>query len=568
MPGLFGILSPNSRIWVGLILEMTVKTTLVLSIAFVILLIAKRVSFATRHLILTFAVTSLLLLPVVSSLLPAWDLTFLPALIPQASQTPSDGTPEQIVPFSSSATFNAATLSSLPAAKNSHPKPIDWPLWILLLWTAGALMILARLIAAAIGTKLLMFRAVPIKDHSLYHLLSIHFRQMGIKRKIRLLQTPKAIVPLTCGWIHPSILLPPEASSWPEKRKEIVLLHELAHIKRGDFLLSILNRIVSILYWFNPLVWVAIKRLSIEREHASDDCVLQAGIKASEYASHLLEIAKRVSNVRWLSPAGITIAKKSNLEARIMSILDNKRPTGQIKLSTLLLTGLLALSLILPVASLKTWAQNEPFQEKEQAKTKAMEKTEQGLSAQEKDELKKVLKEFFDYIEKLDFSKAVTFFDMPDIDIIEETPLVIIKRGKDAEGKDIVVLDVDDLKKVKVKTDVHMMVKKLQNVAVLGKISVVGTDKDNKKQIFIKNDGQIITLKKDDGKWKIIADGLLLHFIKDDVDKESKTVGLAITEEGVTYTIMYVSPSITVVKAEKKKEEKKTEKKEEEKKIN
>ncbi len=565
MSAFLDFLIPNIRIWVEIILEMTIKTTLVLGIAFAILLAGKRASFATRHLILTFAITSLLLLPFVSSILPAWDLSLLPSLIPQASQTAYADTAEQIEPAPIPASLETIPFAPTSLVKNSHQKPIDWPFWIFLLWTSGASIILIRLIAAAIGTRLLIYRACPVQDHHLHHLLSFHARQMGIKRKIRLLQTPRALIPLTCGWMNPSILFPPESSSWPKKRKEIVLLHELTHIKRGDFLLSILTRIVSVLYWFNPLLWIAINKLAVEREHASDDRVLLAGIKASDYASHLLEIAKRASAIKWLSPAGITIAKKSNLEARIMCILNNKKPMGQIKLSTLLLAGFLALSLILPVASLNTWAQNEKSQEKEQEKTEQVEKTEEGLSPLEQEELKKMLKEFFDYIEKLDFSKAITFFDDLDIEPSEETPLVIIKKGKNAEHKDIVVLDIDDLKRVKVKTNVQTVVKKLQNVAVLGNISVIGTDKDDKKKILIKNDGKIINLKKEGGNWKIIADGcLLLNFIKDDVEEESKKIGLVLTDEGITYTIIRVIPSITIVKKEKK-EEKDTIKKEEKK---
>ncbi len=567
MPEFIHLLIQDGWKWVGLMGEMAVKTTIILAAALTFLIFGRRISPAIRHLILTFAVASLLLLPFVSSILPDWNFSLLPSVLPQASQSGYVETPEQIIPLPISAPPKTSFLSSPPTAQSSTREPVDWPFWIFLIWTAGASIVLVRLIAAAIGTKLLVHRASPTEDHHLGHLLAVHALQMGIKRKISLLHAPGVTVPLTCGWLHPSILLPPESSSWPEKRKEIVLLHELAHIKRGDFLLSILTRIVCFLYWFNPLVWIAIKKIAVEREHASDDCVILAGIKASDYASHLLEIAKRVSVMRWFSPAGITIAKKSNLEVRIMSILNNKKPTGQIKFSTLIFVGLMVFSLILPVASLNTWAQSEKSQEKEQTQIKETEKAEEGLSPQEKEELRRVLKEFFDYIEKLDFSKAITFFDDLDLESTEDTPLVIIKKSKNADAKNIVVLGVDDLKKVKVKTDVRTIVKKLQNVAVVGNISVVGTDKDNKKTILIKNDGQAITLKKKDGKWKIIADALQLNFIKDDVDKESETIGLAITDEGVTYTIIRVSPSITIVKADKKKAEKEEAKKEEKKKI-
>lgn len=547
----FLILSSNS--WVVLILEMTLKAVLVLGIAFVILLIGKRFSFATRHLILTFAIVSLLLLPLVSHILPAWNLSFLPSVLPQEVQPANSPPPAQLEPITSPSHLEPIPYSLSNPIRETHSDSIPWPAWIFIVWIAGASVVSIRLIAGSIGTRLLIHHASPVKNYSLRDLLATHAEKLGIKRKIRLLQTPRALVPLTCGFFRPSILLPKGAFDWPEQRKDIVLLHELAHIKRGDFLLSFLTRMASILYWFNPLVWLAIKRLAIEREHASDDCVLAAGTKASEYASHLLEIAKKASSQKWFSPAGITIAKKSNLEARIMSILNNTRPTGQMKLSTILLTGFLALSLILPLASVHTWAQNEKSQEKEQ------EKAEETTDIIDKEEIKKALREFFKCIEKLDFSKALTFFaDEPEIEITDDAPLIIVKSGKKADDKNIVIYNVGDLKKIQIKSDIKTIAKDTAAVRVDGRIAVVGTDKGDVKRIFFnKEDGHTLVLNHKDGKWKLCADALHLNFVKDDIDKESKKVGLCFTDDGVTYIIIRISPSITVVKKEKKKEEKK-----------
>jgi beta-lactamase regulating signal transducer with metallopeptidase domain len=543
----------SSSSWVEFILEMTLKAVLVLGIAFVILLVGKRFSFATRHLILTFAVVSLLLLPLVSHILPAWNLSFLPSVLPQEIQPANSPPPAQVESITSPSHFGPIPYSSSNIIRRTRSDSIPWPTWIFIVWIAGASVVSIRLIAGSIGTRLLIHHATPVKNHSLHDLLTTHAKKLSIKRKIRLLQTPRALVPLTCGFFRPSILLPKGAGDWPEKRKEIVLLHELAHIKRGDFLLSFLTRMASILYWFNPLIWIAIKRLAIEREHASDDCVLAAGTKASEYASHLLEIAKKASSQTWFSPAGITIAKKSNLEARIMSILNKSRPIGQMKLSTILLTGFLALSLIIPLASVHTWAQNEKPQEKEQ------EKPEKAKEIMDKEEIKKVLREFFECIEKLDFSKALTFFaDEPEIEITDDAPLIIVKSGKKVDDKNIVLYNVDDLKRIQIKSDIKTIAKDTAAVRVDGRIAVIGTDKGDVKRIFFdKEDGHTLILNLEDGKWKICADALHLNFIKDDIDKESKKVGLCFTDDGVTYIIMRISPHITVLKKGKKIEKKK-----------
>jgi beta-lactamase regulating signal transducer with metallopeptidase domain len=533
-----------SSTWVELLLEMTFKAVIVLGFAFVILLIGKRFSFATRHLILTFAVISLLFLPVLSQLLPAWNLSLLPSVLPHEIQSRSETLTLQAMLTTSPSYSRPFPDSSIRPIKSANPNPVNRPVWLFIGWIAGALIVLVRATAGSIGTRLMIRHASPVKNTSLNAMLATHTCKLGIKRKIRLLQTPKVLVPLTCGWRRPSILMPIEASDWSNKRKNIVLLHELAHIKRGDFFLSFLTRMASILYWFNPLVWIAIKRLAIECEHASDDRVLAAGTKATEYARHLLDIALKATSSRWFSPAGITIAKKSNLEARIMSILDNKKPTGKIKLSTVFLTGILALSLILPLASVHTWAQSEKAQEKEQKKT------EESTSIPDKEEIKKALEEFFACIEKLDFSKALTFFaDDPEIEITEDVPIVIVKSGDKKGDKQFLVYTVEDLKKIQIKTDIMTIAKNTAAVRVDGKISIIGTDKSDVKRIFFKrDDGHTFVLKNKDGKWKLFADALQLNFVRGDIDKESKKIGLCFTDEGVTYIIIRVSPSITVVK--------------------
>jgi beta-lactamase regulating signal transducer with metallopeptidase domain len=111
-------------------------------------------------------------------------------------------------------------------------------------------------------------------------------------RQVRVVETDAAGVPMTWGFIRPVLLLPRGAGQWPAGRLRLVLLHELAHIERHDWLAQVLAEAACALYWFHPLVWGAARRLRIESERACDDRVLAAGVAPAEYARQLLEIAR------------------------------------------------------------------------------------------------------------------------------------------------------------------------------------------------------------------------------------------------------------------------------------
>ena len=97
---------------------------------------------------------------------------------------------------------------------------------------------------------------------------------------------------MTFGVLRPTVLLPEEARTWSGERRRVVLLHELAHVLRGDAATHLLARTALALHWWNPLAWTMWREFLKERERATDDLVLGAGTAASDYAGHLLEIAR------------------------------------------------------------------------------------------------------------------------------------------------------------------------------------------------------------------------------------------------------------------------------------
>ena len=134
----------------------------------------------------------------------------------------------------------------------------------------------------------------------------------------------------TWGWRRPCVLLPDGCESWTDARIRIVLGHELAHIRRNDWGIQIAAEVVRAVFWFSPFFWIACARLRRDSEQACDDAVLEAGVPAAEYASHLLDIA-RTCRPAAAGAAVLPIARPSTLEWRITAMLNTtlarKRPT-------------------------------------------------------------------------------------------------------------------------------------------------------------------------------------------------------------------------------------------------
>jgi TonB family protein len=104
----------------------------------------------------------------------------------------------------------------------------------------------------------------------------------------------------------------------------MVLLHELAHVRRGDVAAHCMARTALALYWWNPLAWKAWREFLKERELAADDVVLRTGERASDYAGHLLAVARSMQLAPAMGWAGVPMARRSQLEHRVAAILDSR----------------------------------------------------------------------------------------------------------------------------------------------------------------------------------------------------------------------------------------------------
>jgi beta-lactamase regulating signal transducer with metallopeptidase domain len=134
--------------------------------------------------------------------------------------------------------------------------------------------------------------------------------------------------PLLIGYLRPSIFLPAACLDWTAEKLEAAFLHEMAHWRRGDLPWQMAALIVTAFWWWNPLAWLAAKKLRLEAEQAADDVVLLNRHENTAYAQMLVEIAASVSDNRF--SAGIAMARHNSLETRIRQLLRTNPGRGKL----------------------------------------------------------------------------------------------------------------------------------------------------------------------------------------------------------------------------------------------
>lgn len=350
--------------WIGLVigwlqsaqfsawlLDAALMSVLLLFSAGMVCLIWRRGAASARHTVWFLAVAGACCLPMVSRLMPParqplWaveatrdsinELTLTVQLVPGSKAKESSP-----AAFAAPAgTEQTAAVNSLPAQRLTTRLHGHWPSYLLWFWLSGFLLV-AGLLAAS-QMRLRGLRAGSrCANEEWQTLLRILRDDLKVRRPVELLQSREDRMPMTWGWLRPVILLPDEAEGWSQERRRVVLLHELAHIKRWDCLTQFIARAACSVYWFNPLVWVAVRRMEAERERACDDLVLREGCRASLYAEHLLEIARAFRSVS--HAAAIGMARESGLEGRVTAIVDGSRKRKAPGVLVMTFCGLLVL---------------------------------------------------------------------------------------------------------------------------------------------------------------------------------------------------------------------------------
>ncbi len=258
-------------------------------------------------------------------------------------------------------TANRSAIEPIPApgADNPEPatastiEPVQWQAVAMSGWVVVVLLLIGMLVQRYWFVLDLIRQSQPANE---YHkqILNRCRERMGIRQEIDLRISLNTVSPSVCGLACPTILIPVAmAGHLDEEQIESILLHELAHVKRGDLWLNLIQTLLQIGYFYHPLVWLANSVIRRIREQAVDEAVLVAmGDQAPEYPETLL----RVSKLAWSRPMlslrliGV-VESKSALADRIRHILNRPLPKtariGLAGLAAILVFGLV----LLPMAN-------------------------------------------------------------------------------------------------------------------------------------------------------------------------------------------------------------------------
>lgn len=372
------------------LIDLLVKVTLVLGAAHLALALVRNRSAGTRHLVVSSAIIALLALPVTIAMpgiveipvpaapeatpepVPA-EMLLLRTSLAEPSADDSEASPAADVdvvgaagPQSSSDGTPAAKPREVSVPIISYGSMFSWigrkmtpPVLFAAVWGIGSILMLLHLLSGVLRVQWIVERALPLTDGKTRSLLEQTSRRVGLPRTPRLLISPEISVPVVWGIGAATLLLPLEAENWSDDRRRAVFLHEIAHISRRDGLTLILTRLAVALYWIHPLIWTASKVARRCCEHACDDIVLQRGTRPSEYADHLLDIARTLPERERIATVALAMSRRSEIEGRLLAILHPGLRRSSMTRAGALITFVAATALVASLSSVRLAADEQ-----------------------------------------------------------------------------------------------------------------------------------------------------------------------------------------------------------------
>jgi TonB family protein len=296
--------------------SLSVKVALLGGLAWVQLALLRRAPASSRSRLCSLALIAILLLAVGEIVSPAWVVK------------------APLYTFVAAAARGAAHVTRRSSGMSARS-------WLAIVWAAGAAFLVARAAAGRIALAILRRRTQLLQ------------RISDVDVRIGQVETP-----VLAGVVRPAILLPESAREWPEQRLQMALTHELTHFSRGDCWTNLLGQTLRCVFWFHPMVWLLVARMSREQELTCDEAVVAAGHSSVDYAAFLLDSARNLKSRQMFSCAMAGSGARS-LKERFRRLLD---PVPRPVLTRRIIVSLAAFSAVaiaIAVTAIRpVWSQN------------------------------------------------------------------------------------------------------------------------------------------------------------------------------------------------------------------
>lgn len=225
--------------------------------------------------------------------------------------------------------------------------------WLVPFWIAGVIVFHLRSVAGWMAAQRVRSRGVCRAPDPWPQRLQHLSARLRVSKPVALLETCLADVPVVIGYLRPVILVPVGLlAGMPAAQVEAILLHELAHIQRRDYLVNLLQTVVQGFLFYHPAIWWISGVIRDERENCCDDLVVAASGDAREYAAALAALEQ----TRWAADQAALAATGGSLVKRIRRLL--YQPEG-LALAPFLSTGILTIAV---VGVLVAWQASAPAQ--------------------------------------------------------------------------------------------------------------------------------------------------------------------------------------------------------------
>jgi beta-lactamase regulating signal transducer with metallopeptidase domain len=279
-----------------------------------------------RYVVSTIGLSLMLTLPAVTAM-QLWR-SAAPAYVSPPSKVTS--TPPAVVTRATTSRdetiveARVTSVSGLRGLSSIHVEP--WLPMLVLAWLCGVVVLSLRLMSGWLWVQRIKSHGATPAGDGWEHLALRLSRLLHIARRIRLLESTLVDVPTVIGWIKPVILLPASALSGLNPHQlEAILAHELAHIRRHDYLVNLLQTLVETLLFYHPAVWWLSRRIRAERENCCDDLAVSLCGDPYTYAKALADLEELRGGSRLL----VMAANGGSLVQRIRRLLGAPTHAGR-----------------------------------------------------------------------------------------------------------------------------------------------------------------------------------------------------------------------------------------------